>query len=137
MRNLVVVILLFITGCSKPNVSKIQSNELGDMLEIIEITPAELDKLNTGTRVNVYFRYKIASKPGAYLWVRPYKDGRDTDHYSANASPLYPKGSDVASGFFEMDSPGSADELRIRMCDKDQKEFFHLSYDINAEWQKW
>ena len=72
--------------------------------------------LKRGQKVKVGFDYKIVATGGARIFVRPITAGELTPHYAAHASPLYPKGTGTANGWFTVTSgTTTVDHVQIEM----------------------
>lgn len=98
-------------------------NSVGDRLEVVEIRPSfdraltkkEFHQLKDGQRLSVRFQYTIESIEGARIFVRPYVDGKRLRKFEAHGSPVYPKGSATASGYFRLTDESVVDEIQIQM----------------------
>ncbi len=110
-----------------------RTNERGDTLTLLDVSPRLPAELMIGKKLNVKFSYNFASGDECLIWVRPLKDGTTADGYGAHGSPRYARGSGEAEGWLTLHRPASIDQLRIRMVDADARSEAVVELVVPAE----
>ena len=74
-------------------------------------------------QVNIDFHYWTTDPDGVRIWARPFTDGSLTPGYAAHASPLYPTGNGVGTGYFTvLAGEVTVDQVRFQMYNEDESE---------------
>lgn len=83
----------------------------------VVFTPTTPDTINTGTYVNVAFKYH-AKGGNVRIFPRPLTGAVLSPGYAASPSPLYTATSGNGTGFFTLTTPGTVTKVRFQIIDE-------------------
>ena len=107
-----------------------------DSLEIVSTMPQSPAVLSLSEKLFVKVRYHLTSVEKAFIWARPYTEGKRTAGYWAHPSPCYDAGSGVIEGWFFFETPTKVDEVRVQMVPVGaQQPIAVAAVMVSAEWK--
>ncbi len=91
-----------------------------NVVSSVELEIPNPNVLRLNQDLEVRFRYTTDRKDGVRIFVRPLTNGKETPHYAAHVSPLYPAGTGTGTGHFTIKSDAAeVDAIEITMMTSD------------------
>lgn len=107
-------------GCATPPapLPKEAEADSADIVRIMDIEPSGDALLATGERVHVSVEYRLDSREGAFLLIRPYHRGLPAPGHRAHVGiPVY-RGEGRERGWIEFATVAEVDEVRATLADQ-------------------
>lgn len=104
-----------------------------NVVDSVELEMPNPNVLRLNQDLEVRFRYTTDRKDGVRIFVRPLTNGKETPHYAANPSPLYPFRTGTGAGHFTIKlDAAEVDAIDIEMTTPDTtKSLFRVRIPVS------